>query len=214
MIGQCHDDVTSVDQSALSYERGKSKHAANLFLSPLPFPCKRNAVWEVVHHFRAKNYLNSPRYSIEKAMEGCISTVQVTPPVENEPAFTQHILWAPKKKRSHRRVISDIPSGARVNTHSKIRKRLIFPCLEDGERKEKEEAPKNMPECDKVLNIGEKNSARTPNCSEGKRNGSGVQLDLSKATNVRVGNLKVNQKGVKNADPQRIKRKLALSSFR
>ena len=155
-------------------------------------------------------------YDSKKAMEGCISTVQVTPPMIDEPAFTKHILWAPKKKRSHRRVISDIPSGARVNKHSKIRKRLIFSCLEESEREEKEEAINNIPECDKALSSGEKNSARTPNCSEDKlrRNGSGVQLDLSKTANVRVEHLKANKKGVRSADPQRIKRKLALSSFR
>lgn len=149
-------------------------------------------------------------------MEGCLSTVQVTPPMENKPAFAQHILWAPKKKRCHRRVISDIPSGGRVNTHSKIRKRLIFPCLEESERKEKEEALSNMPDCTEELNNDERISARTPDCSEDKlkRNRSGVQLDLSKATNLRVEYLKANQKGARNADPQRIKRKLALSSFR
>lgn len=149
-------------------------------------------------------------------MEGCISTVQVTPPVEDKPAFSQHILWAPKKKRLHRnRVITDIPSGARVNTHSKIRKRLIFPCLEESERKEKEEALSNMPECDEELN-DKKISARTPESSGDKlRCGeSGVQHDLSKATNLRFENSRASQKGVRNADPQRIKRKLALSSFR
>lgn len=144
-------------------------------------------------------------------MEGCISTVQVTPPMIDEPAFAKHILWAPKKKRSHRRVIC-----ARVTKHSKIRKRLIFSCLEESEREENEEALNNIPECDKALRSGEKNSARTPNCSEDKlrRNGSGVQLDLSKTANVRVEHLKANKKGVRSADPQRIKRKLALSSFR
>lgn len=155
----------------------------------------------------------SPCYSTKNEMEGCISTVQVTPPMEDKPAFTQHILWAPKKKRLHRRVISaDLPSGARPHTHSKIRKRLIFPCPEESERKDKEEVPSNMPECKKESNIGEKHSARTPDCSgaRDKRNGNCLHLDLSKAT------LKTttNQKGVRNVDPQRIKRKLALSSFR
>lgn len=34
LIGQCYGDVTIADQSVFSYERGKSKVAPNLFLSP------------------------------------------------------------------------------------------------------------------------------------------------------------------------------------
>ena len=150
-------------------------------------------------------------------MEGCVSTVQVTPPIEDNPAFAEHILWAPKKKRSHRRVISsNLPSGAgaRAHSHSKIRKRLIFPCPEESERKEKEEVSSNTPEAKKESSNEEKNSARTPDSSGDKRNGSGLRLDLLKATNVRVEQFKTSQKGVRNVDPQRIKRKLALSGFR
>lgn len=150
-------------------------------------------------------------------MEGCVSTAQVTPPMEDSPAFAEHILWAPKKKRLHRRVISaNLPSGAgaRAHSHSKIRKRLIFPCPEESERKEKEEVSSNTPETKKESNNDEKNSARTPDSSGDKRNGSSLRLDLLKATNVRVEQFKTNQKGVRNVDPQRIKRKLALSSFR
>lgn len=148
-------------------------------------------------------------------MEGCISTVQVTPPMEDNSAFAEHILWAPKKKRLHRRVMSaNLPSGAIAHSHSKIRKRLIFPCPEESERKEKEEVSSNIPEAKKESNNEEKNSARTPDSSGDKRNESSLQLDLLKATNVRVEQFKTNQKGVRNVDPQRIKRKLALSSFR
>lgn len=148
-------------------------------------------------------------------MEGCVSTVQVTPPMEESSAFTEHILWAPKKKRLHRRVISaNLPSGdgARAHSHSKIRKRLIFPCPEESERKAKEEVSSNSPEDKEKSNNVEKNSARTPDSSGDKQNGS--SLHLLKATNVRVEQFKTNQKGVRNVDPQRIKRKLALSSFR
>lgn len=149
-------------------------------------------------------------------MEQCISTVQVTPPTEDNPAFAQHLLWAPKKKRLHRsRVISaNLPSGARAHSHSKIRKRLIYPCPEESERKDEEEVPSNMPECKMECNSEEKHSLRTPNCLENKQNGSSLRLDLSKAGNVRVEQFKASQKGVKNVDPQHIKRKLALSSFR
>lgn len=148
-------------------------------------------------------------------MEGCVSSVQVTPPMEDSPAFAEHILWAPKKKRLHRRVIStNLPSGgdARAHSHSKIRKRLIFPCPEESERKEKEEVSSNTLEAIEESNNDEKNSARTPDSCEDKRNRS--SLDLLKANNVRVEQFKTNQKGVRNVDPQRIKRKLALSSFR
>ena len=150
-------------------------------------------------------------------MEGCVSTVQVTPPMEDSPAFAEHILWAPKKKRLHRRVIStNLPSGggARANSHSKIRKRLIFPCPEESERKEKEEVSSNTPEAKEQSNNDEKNSARTPHSCGDKRNRSSPHLDLLKANNVRVEQFKTNQKAVRNVDPQRIKRKLALSSFR
>lgn len=159
----------------------------------------------------------TPCYSSLKRMEGCISTVQVTPPMEDSPAFAEHILWAPKKKRLHRRVIStNLPSGAdaRAHSHSKIRKRLIFPCPEETERKEKEEISSNTPEAKEESNNDKKNSARTPDSCGDKRNRSSLQLDLLKANNVRVEQFKTNQKGVRNVDPQRIKRKLALSSFR
>lgn len=157
----------------------------------------------------------SSGYSSLNIMEGCVSTVQVTPPMEESSAFTEHILWAPKKKRLHRRVISaNLPSGdgARAHSHSKIRKRLIFPCPEESERKAKEEVSSNSPEDKEKSNNVEKNSARTPDSSGDKQNGS--SLHLLKATNVRVEQFKTNQKGVRNVDPQRIKRKLALSSFR
>ena len=163
-----------------------------------------------MHYSRTENLPTFPRYNRKEKMEGCISTVQVTPPMEDNPAFAQSILWAPKKKRLHRRVIRDTRSGTSVNTHSKIRKRLIFP-MEENERKEEEELKNNNPEYNKGVSNGEKNSARTPDCSEDKRTGSGVQFDL---TNVEVEHLKASQKGVRNVDPQRIKRKLALSSFR
>ena len=152
-------------------------------------------------------------------MEGCISTVQVTPPMEDNPAFTQNLLWAPKKKRLHRRVITpDLLSAARTGAtarpHSKIRKRLIYPSPEESERKDEEEVSSNMPECKMQSNNEEKLSMRTPDCSGDKRNGSSFHRDLSKAANVRVEQLKTNQGRVRNVDPQRIKRKLALSSFR
>ena len=149
-------------------------------------------------------------------MDGCVSTVQVTPPMEDKPAFAQHILWAPKKKRLHRRVIADVPSRASINTHSKIRKRLVFPSLEGNERKEKEEALSNMPEDVEKLGHEEKIGERTPNICQDKLRcrSNGVHLGLSNATNLRVESLKANQKGVRNTDQQRIKRKLALSSFR
>lgn len=147
-------------------------------------------------------------------MEGCISTVQVTPPIEDNATFAQHILWAPKKKRLHRRVISsDLPSGARAHSHSKIRKRLIYPSLEENERKDTEEDSSNMPACKKDPHNEEKHSLRTPDSSGDKRNGSGVHLNLSKPADVCVEQFKTNHKS-RNVDPQRIKRKLALSSFR
>ena len=141
-------------------------------------------------------------------MEECLADVQVTPPTEDNAAFAQHILWAPKKKRLHRRMIRDVPSGARRG--SKIRKRLIFP-IEENERKEEEELSSDVSEYMKEVNNGKKDSLRTPDCSEDKRNGSGVKLDLLK---VRADHLKASQKLTRNVDPQRIKRKLALSSFR
>lgn len=93
---------------------------------------------------------------------------------------------------------------------SKIRKRLIFP-IEENERKEEEELSSDVSEYMKEVNNGKKDSLRTPDCSEDKRNGSGVKLDLLK---VRADHLKASQKLTRNVDPQRIKRKLALSSFR
>lgn len=141
-------------------------------------------------------------------MEECLADVQVTPPTEDNAAFAQHILWAPKKKRLHRRMIRDVPSGARRG--SKIRKRLIFP-IEENERKEEEELSSDVSEYMNEVNNGKKDSLRTPDCSEDKRNGSGVKLDLLK---VRADHLKASQKLTRNVDPQRIKRKLALSSFR
>ncbi|KAK2548270.1 hypothetical protein P5673_031597 [Acropora cervicornis] len=149
-------------------------------------------------------------------MEGCMSTVQVTPPMETKPPFSQHILWAPKKKRLHRRVVADTPSRARINKHSKIRKRLIFPCLEGSERKEEEEKLSDMPEDIEKLDNAEKIGARTPNISKDKlRCGvNDLHLGVSNATNLRVQQFRANQKSVENADPPRTKRKLALSSFR
>lgn len=148
-------------------------------------------------------------------MEGCVSTVQVTPPMENKPPFEQHILWAPKKKRLHRRVVADTSSRAR-NKHSKIRKRLIFPCLEGSERKKEEETLSDMPEGIEKLDNADKIGARTPNISEDKLR-CGVEdlhLGVSNASNLRVQQFRAHQKRVEHADPPRTKRKLALSSFR
>ena len=148
-------------------------------------------------------------------MERCVSAAQATPPIEDNPSFAQHILWAPKKKRLHRRVISsDLPSSARAHSHSKIRKRLIYPSLEDNERKGEEEESSHMLECKKDSYSEEKHPLRTPDCVGDKRNGVHLShLNLSKPTDARAQQLKTNHKD-RNVDPQRIKRKLALSSFR
>lgn len=156
--------------------------------------------------------VHSLNLSTIKKMERCPPTVQATPPIEDNPSFTQHILWAPKKKRLHRRVISsELPSSARAHSHSKIRKRLIYPSLEDDDRKDEEEEKRHLLECKQDSYNEEKHSLRTPDCAGNKRND--VHLKLSKPTDARAQLLKTNHKG-RNVDPQRIKRKLALSSFR
>ena len=146
-------------------------------------------------------------------MEGCISAVEVTPQIGDERAFLRHILWAPKKKRPYRRMTKEIPSGARV--HSKIRKRLMFSDVEDHEREEIEEISSNSPErkedFDKVMN--DYKSSKTPESSEDSER-SRPHIDGLMAMDVRVGQLKMSQNGGRNADHQRIKRKLALSSVR
>ena len=145
-------------------------------------------------------------------MEGCITAVQVTPQVNSEMAFSSHILWAPKKKRAYRRMTTEIPSGARV--HSKIRKRLVFTNVEDHERKVTEEVSSNTPEKEeefaKVLNDC---TTKTPDCSDANGKAS-LQLNPVLEMDLRVEQLKNKQNGVRNSEHQRIKRKLALSSFR
>lgn len=107
--------------------------------------------------------------------------------MEDSLVFVEYILWVLKKKCLYWRVILiDFLLGGdvRVYLYLKIRKCLIFLCLEESERKEKEEVLSNIFEVKEELNNDEKNFVRMLNSCEDKWNRS--SFDLLKVNNVCV----------------------------
>ena len=150
--------------------------------------------------------------SPQENMQACISTIQVTPPMEDKSALPEHILWAPKKKKNpyRRRIRGIVVAFDKRAVHSRCRKRLVFKSdseTDELEREVREEASKSA-----STNKGkskEESIPKTPNCKVAREeHAMGVSLlrrsKLSSAS----------RQGRPKSHENIRRRKLSLSNFR